>query len=115
VTDDDNVRIIGEIDLTKPDSSEPDWVVDGTALITFTPTGTFEVLVEGSTNGFSDENENWTIATIPAASITSGDPYNLPYDPVDDKISDSVRVRVSDNARQTEVTDKSFDTFRKEK
>ena len=59
-----DVRIIGKIQIDKPDEAEPDWVVGTSREIKFTPTGTYSVLIEGSTNGFSDELETWTIATV---------------------------------------------------
>ncbi|MCK5128182.1 MAG: hypothetical protein KAR42_18140, partial [candidate division Zixibacteria bacterium] len=111
VTVDANIRIIGKITLDKPDTAEPDWVVGDPVDIKFTPTGTYSVLIEGSTNGFSDELENWTIATISSASITSGVQYTHNYASIEDHISAGVKVRVSDTARPTEVKDVSAEAF----
>ncbi|MCK4422730.1 MAG: hypothetical protein KAV18_01515, partial [Candidatus Omnitrophica bacterium] len=105
-----DVRIIGKITLDKPDTSEPDWLVGESADIKFTTTGTYSVLIEGSTNGFANEDENWTIVTIPSASITSGVQYIHPYT-VEDHLSTNAKIRVSDAARPTEVNDISFKAF----
>jgi hypothetical protein len=109
-----NVKVIGKLVLDSPDASEPDWVIGGPQKqIKFTPTGKFTVKIEGSTNGFADENQNWTIATIQSADITSGVQKIVDYS-VEDHISQTIRIRVSDAdaGRAAFVTDKSTDTFR---
>ncbi|HAJ57346.1 MAG TPA: hypothetical protein DCL35_06215, partial [Candidatus Omnitrophica bacterium] len=109
-----NVKIVGKLRLDAPDTAETDWVIGGPQRqIKFTPTGKFDVKIEGSTDGFATEDNNWTIATIPKASITSGAQYTHNYT-VEDHISEAVKVRVSDAdaTRSSLVTDKSTDTFR---
>ncbi|MFH1045547.1 MAG: hypothetical protein V1727_01100 [Candidatus Omnitrophota bacterium] len=103
-------EIIGKIVLNSPDLSEPDWVVGVSSDIKFTTTGTYSVKIEGSTDNFN--SVIWPIATVNAASITSGVMYTHPYN-VEDHISQTVKVRVSDAepTRAANVTDKSTDNF----
>jgi hypothetical protein len=107
-----DVRIIGKIQLDSPDVAEPDWVVGESRDIKFTTTGTYSVKIQGSTNGFADESETWDIVTISSANITSGVQYT--YSPVDDKISDTVKIRVADAdpTRANLVKDISFEAFK---
>ncbi|MCG8430067.1 MAG: hypothetical protein MJA29_02695, partial [Candidatus Omnitrophica bacterium] len=85
--------VIGNIVLHKPNTGEPDWRVGDVVTINWTPIGTWSsVMIEGSTNGFMDENENVTInASVPAGTNNTLQTYNWT---VGDHISDTFRVRV---------------------
>ncbi|MCG8431223.1 MAG: DUF4448 domain-containing protein, partial [Candidatus Omnitrophica bacterium] len=92
---DNNFSIIGDIILHDPNAAETDWVVGTVRSINWTPVGNFSnVQIEGSTNGFIDENETFTInASLPAGTGGVRQIYNWT---VGDYISDSFRVRVKD-------------------
>ncbi|MCG8430040.1 MAG: hypothetical protein MJA29_02560, partial [Candidatus Omnitrophica bacterium] len=109
---DNNFTVIGSISLDAPDIAEPDWIVNTVEQIVWTPTGNFTwVLVEGSTNGFSDENETWVIDPKVANSV-SGQPRIYNYTVPLDRVSGTVRVRVSDWARPQLANDTSTDSFK---
>ncbi|MCG8431068.1 MAG: hypothetical protein MJA29_07835, partial [Candidatus Omnitrophica bacterium] len=90
-----NFSVVGNLVLNKPNTGEPDWVVDTVVQINWTPQGNWStVKIEGSTNGFIDENETFTInASLPAGTGGQLQTYNWT---VEDYISDTFRVRVSD-------------------
>ncbi|HAH21296.1 MAG TPA: hypothetical protein DCL49_10390, partial [Candidatus Omnitrophica bacterium] len=104
-------RIIGKVRIVKPNLTETDWVVGSSKQIQWTPTGNFSfVKIEGSTNGFSDENQTWYIDTVDAGLSGELQVYN--YSPVGDKISANAKIRVSDSLRQSEVYSVSTDPFK---
>ncbi|MCK5161207.1 MAG: hypothetical protein KAQ99_06490, partial [Candidatus Aureabacteria bacterium] len=108
-----NFSIVGKIAIQRPDQAEPDWVVGEPRYINWTPTGTFSsVVIQGSTNGFADENETWNITTVPAGANATAQSFN--YSPVEDKISNNVKIRISDAlpARFDLVNDTSTDPFK---
>ena len=99
------------MDIVKPDQAEPDWVVGGATQIQWTPTGNFSfVKIEGSTNGFANETQTWYIDTVAAGLSGQLQVYN--YSPIGDKISNNVKIRVSDSLRPTEVYNISIDPFK---
>jgi len=109
-----DVQIVGKIELKTPNTLESDWVVGGNKRnIKFRPVGQFAVRIEGSTDDFATTGNTWEFAVIPADQITSRADNTFQYD-VPDRLSDTVKVRVSDadEAKAALVTDKSESTFR---
>jgi len=107
-----NFTVVGKVYVNKPRTGEPDWVVGDVRQIRWTPTGTFSfVKLEGSTNGFADENQTWTIGTVDAGSSGVIQTYNYT---VDDKVSANVKIRVSDadTNRNPYVRDVSTESFK---
>ncbi|MCP4650263.1 MAG: apolipoprotein A1/A4/E family protein, partial [PVC group bacterium] len=110
---DNAFTIIGKIKVDKPDLIEPDWIVGQPVEIRWTPTGTFPlVMIEGSTDGFATENNNFPITTVFAGATGAQQLYNYPS--VGDQISDQVKIRVSDSRPAyaalgaTDVSDNEF-------
>ncbi len=103
---DANFQIKGTVTLTSPNGGEV-WVVDSHHNITWTKTGTYPtVKLEYSTNGFTDELQNTTIAT--GVDSVSGTPYDWT---VPDIIGSAIKVRVT-NETDTTVNDASDLNFK---
>ena len=68
------------------------------------------VKIEGSTNGFANETQTWNIDTVSAGLSGQLQVYN--YSSIGDKISNNVKIRVSDSLRSAEVYNISIDPFK---
>ena len=110
-----NFSIFGKIKVDKPDSpTEPPWIYGTTQTIQWTRNGTFYYFnIDGSSNGFADENQTWPIATnVYSVTNTSFFNYTL-TGVVGEHISNNVKIRVSDAAagRSSLVHDESDNPF----
>ena len=92
--------------LTAPNGGQV-WIVGSAQSITWTKSGTITtVKLQYSTNGFSDELQTVTFATL--VNATTGTPYSWT---VPDAISSTVKVRVTSEADAT-VFDASDTNFK---
>ena len=104
---DNPFQIQGKVTLNNPLGGEVFYVGD-TEPIKWTPTGTYaQVKLEYSTNGFADELETHTIATVLAGDSGVMQSYDWT---IPDAIGSNLKVRVSDN-NNPQVFDISSNPF----
>ena len=104
---DNPFTIKGKVTVDVPNGGET-WYVGDTNQIKWTPFGTYaQVKLEYSTNAFINEQQVFSIATLPAGSSGVQQSYNWT---VPDKIGVNLKVRASDN-NNPDVKDISDATF----